>query len=258
MAEKRPPNPWERLKGVLKTHSSLAIALSGGVDSSFLLYAACAILGPQRVLALTARSAIFAPEDTALAVETAWRLGVRVKVVDMDHLRWDEFVANPPERCYYCKYRMYQRLLARAKELGFSGLADGTQADDLKQDRPGLKALKELGVFTPLAQARLDKTTVRALARKAGLRQAQRPAAPCLATRFAPGHPIASTPLKQILHGERLLRALGLENFRLRFQKAGALIEISPKEEKLLHQQKDFLLKGLKELGFKELCLKIR
>ncbi len=242
----------ESLENILRKYHSLAIALSGGVDSSVLLYGAREVLGKSQVLALTARSKIFAPEELALAAETAWRLGVRFEVVDMEHLLWDDFVSNPPERCYHCKYRMYQRLLARAQALGFSCLADGTQADDLKEDRPGLLAIRELGVATPLAEALLDKASVRSLARKVGLRQADKPSAPCLATRFAPGHPITPEALEQILKGERFIRALGFNNFRLRFRAGNGLLEISPVEKKRLQQEKVFLLKGLKELGFKE------
>jgi len=244
------------LRAILRSYQKLAIAFSGGVDSSVLLCIAKEILGPENVLALTIKAPIFPPEDLALAAETAWRLGLKVVGVEADLLALEAFTQNPPDRCYYCKKYMYEKLLRVAHYKGFDILADGTHADDLSTYRPGLRALKELGVVTPLVEAGVSKKQIRLWAYQRGLRQAQRPAAPCLATRFPHGSPIRKKYLQQILQAERIVRAWGLESFRVRHLEQEAVLEIA--DSSLIDKfSLTFLIQHIKDLGFTKFSVKI-
>ncbi len=238
---------------ILCSYERLAIAFSGGLDSTVLLHRSVTLLGQENVLALTVVSPIFPREDLSRAGETAFGLGVRLKGVFFDHLSLDTFVHNPPNRCYYCKKAMYEKLLPIARKEGFSLLADGTQADDLKVYRPGLKAIRELGILTPLAEAGINKREIRTYAREKGLRVAGLPAAPCLATRFLPGEIITRERLNQVKKAEDLLRSLGFRVFRVRVFRDEARLEFDPLEFESFWQKREIITKGLKALGFSRL-----
>ncbi len=238
---------------ILSSCGRLAIAFSGGLDSTVLLSRSVALLGPENVLALTVVSPIFPKEDLARAGETAFGLGVRLKGVFVDHLRLDTFVQNPPDRCYHCKKAMYEKLLLVARREGFYLLADGTHADDLKVHRPGLRAVRELGILTPLAEAGINKKEIRAYAHEKGLRVASLPAAPCLATRFLPGEIITRERLKQVQKAEDLLRFLGFRVFRVRVFRDEARLEFDPLEFESFWQKRKIITRGLKDLGFSRL-----
>ncbi len=238
---------------ILSSYERLAIAFSGGLDSTVLLHRSVTLLGRENVLALTVVSPIFPKEDLSRAGETAFGLGIRLKGVFLDHLSLDTFVQNTPDRCYHCKKAMYEKLLSIARREGFFLLADGTQADDLKTHRPGLRAIRELGILTPLAEARINKKEIRAYAREKGLRVASLPAAPCLATRFPPGETITRERLKQVQKAEDLLRSLGFRIFRVRVFRNEARLEFDPLEFESFWQKREIITKGLKALGFSRL-----
>ena len=193
------------------------VAFSGGVDSCLLLWESVRTLGPERVTAVTAFSPTSIPEE----VEAAWAFARALETTPVVHPS-DEcldprFMKNPPDRCYICK-QIRGRLLKdlSGKETG-TVIFDGTQADDDPSDRPGMRALEEIGILTPLATVGIGKAEVRALLRAAGFEElAAKRAEPCLATRIPSGTPITLTALERIRDGERFLKGRGLETVRLR------------------------------------------
>ncbi|MCW5199503.1 ATP-dependent sacrificial sulfur transferase LarE [Desulfobulbus sp. F1] len=203
----------ERLKNCLRKFGQVGIAFSGGVDSSFLLRSAIDALGAENVLALHAHSCLQKQEEQERAA--SWL----VRFVDIEPLTWPEFIRNPPDRCYLCKlriYRMFQNILARE---GFAVLFDGTNCDDLQQGengRPGLRAIAELGVQTPLADCGLNKAEIRELSRDLGLATWNQPSDSCLATRIPAGMRITAERLAHVTAMEQVLYDAGFFNCRAR------------------------------------------
>ncbi|MFO7871798.1 MAG: ATP-dependent sacrificial sulfur transferase LarE [Kiritimatiellia bacterium] len=205
----------EKLRGLLGNMDKTAVALSGGADSSFLAAVAADVLG-RNALAVTVSSPVHPERETAEARESARETGIRHAVVKGGELNLPEFVKNPPDRCYHCKLYIYGIVRKLAESEGIDALADGTNADDLLEDRPGLRAIRELGVSTPLAGAGLSKDEIRFLSRELGLSFADRPAFTCLATRFPAGTVITAEGLKAVEAVEGLLLAKGFKNVRAR------------------------------------------
>jgi uncharacterized protein len=198
---------WRRLTADLASRASLLVAFSGGVDSSLLLAAAKAALGDsvKAVLCLGP----FTPDwEVEAARSLARELGVELVEVDAGELNDPNIAENGPQRCYWCKRRRLMLLTHLAQELGFAYVAEGSQVDDAGQDRPGSKAVAELGVLSPLAAAGLDKAGVRELSSVLGLATAQAPAAACLASRVPWGTPLTREALARIGGAEALLREL--------------------------------------------------
>lgn len=210
----------ERLGEILRSHGRVAIAFSGGADSSLLAGKALEVLGPDNVALLTARSCLLKQGDLANAADWLVRHGYgergRHHFIELDPLSWPEFVLNPPDRCYACKLRVFTAFLEYAESLGFNHLIDGTNFEDLHTDRPGLRALRELNIGSPLAEAGLRKEEVRSLGRSLGIDTCDRPSASCLATRIPDGLPIAEQYLERIDEIELYLEAFGLNGCRAR------------------------------------------
>ncbi len=217
--------PWERLSALLRPLPHLTVLLSGGVDSGLLAAAAAHTLGPERVLALTLASQLSPEEDTGAARALAFQLGVRHLVLPFDALSLSEVAANSPRRCYACKREVIRLAQEAARREGFDLLAEGSNAEDMDEYvRPGLAAVREAGVLSPLAGAGLTKVAVRELARRLGLSVWERPSSPCLATRFPVGHMLAEAELALVSRGEQLLRGeLGLRVVRLRWEGGGVV-----------------------------------
>ncbi len=230
----------------------MAVAFSGGLDSGVLLTVASLVLSPTRVLALTITSEIIPQPDLYRSVLITASLGVRHLLVPFDPLSLQAFQQNPPDRCYYCKLAMYEELWAVAYREGFRTLADGTILEDFLEDRPGFKALYELEVAIPLAEAAFYKRDVRAMWRALGFPEGERPSSPCLATRFPPGEPITSAKLRLVRLAEDFLRSLGFEHFRVRLKGKEARLEMVPEEEALFFQEREIILARFKELGFEK------
>ncbi|MFH7320943.1 asparagine synthase-related protein [Desulfurivibrio sp. D14AmB] len=188
----------------LRGFRRVAVAFSGGVDSSLLLAAALEVHGDQ-VLALHGRSPLQAPGEYDKAMAVAAALGCRPLVLELDPYAWPEVTANSEQRCYHCKHRLYQFFLAQAATRDRVVLLDGTNLSDLGKERPGLVAIRELGVKTPLAQGGLTKGVVRALARWRGLANWDKPAASCLATRIMGRQPLTRDKIALVARGEAFL-----------------------------------------------------
>lgn len=217
------------LHAALAGLGSVVIAFSGGVDSTLLLRAAAATAG-LRVVALTTAS----PTNTADEVDEARRLAARIGVEHVvrwsDELNTPGYADNPAHRCYLCKQTLYPLCFELARERGFAAVADGVNIDDLGDYRPGLRAAAEFGVRHPLVEARLDKNDVRALSRRFGLPTADRPASPCLSSRFPYGTRISHAALARVAAAEAALRRLGFVELRVRYYQAKARVEVAAVE----------------------------
>jgi uncharacterized protein len=219
----------ERLRTLVRGLGSCLVAYSGGVDSSVVLAVARAELGA-RAAAVIGRSATYAASELAQALAQAQVLGVEPRVVDTAELDDPRFADNPSNRCYFCKGELYVRLAALARAEGVAAVLDGTNADDLADHRPGRRAAHEHGVRSPLAELGFSKADVRALAVELGLPSADKPAMPCLSSRFPYGSRITSGQLAQVEAGEAWLRERGFRDVRLRHHGTVARLELEAHE----------------------------
>lgn len=202
-----------------------AVAFSGGVDSSLLLAAACRVYG-ERVVALHGRTPLQAAGEYENALAIAASLGCRPLVVELNPYDWPEVTANTPRRCYHCKSKLYRIFLAQAARQGRFSLLDGTNLDDLAQERPGLAALAELGVKMPLAACGLDKQKVRALALACKLPNWDKPSASCLATRIMDCQTITPAKIALVAKAEEFLRQKKFLGCRFRHCGERCMVEV--------------------------------
>lgn len=230
----------------------VAVAFSGGADSGLLLKLAVIHAKEKgtQVLAVTASTELHPAGDMEVARKVALETGAKHMVLEVQELQAAGIELNPVDRCYRCKKYLFKAVKDAAKQAGAKVVLDGTNADDLKQYRPGLRALEELGIQSPLKEAGLTKAQVRQLAAEYGISVANRPAAPCLATRFPYGEAFTADKLRRVGQGEDYLKSLGLYNVRLRVHGDVARIEADEKDlERLVGERKDIARK-LKALGY--------
>lgn len=240
-----------RLRSIVAGYERVLVAFSGGVDSSFLLRVAHDVLG-NGVVALTARSPTVPHEDHENAVSLARSLGVEHVIVDTDELTMPEYAANPVNRCYFCKSNLFTLCFAEAERRNISVVADGANTDDLQDYRPGLMAASERKVRHPLVEARLSKSEIRELSRWLGLPTWDKPASPCLSSRFPYGTPITHGALQQVAAAEGFLHELGFRECRVRYHQTLARIEVPTADLSRLLQPdvRGQIVRRLRELGF--------
>ncbi len=212
-----------------------AVAFSGGVDSAWLLHEAARY--GRRTAAYFVRTPFQPAFELADARETAAKLGVELRVLELNVLTVPEVAANPANRCYYCKNALFTALIEAAKADGFPVILDGSNASDDADDRPGMRALRELGVRSPLRECGIAKAEIRRMAGEAGIAVWDKPSYACLATRIPAGTTITLAMLQRVERGESALMDMGFSDFRLRLRGEDALLQVRPEQMKQAQEQ---------------------
>ncbi|MDR0589917.1 MAG: ATP-dependent sacrificial sulfur transferase LarE [Spirochaetaceae bacterium] len=241
---------YEALLRFIAAQGSVAVAFSGGVDSSFLCHAAAAALG-DRAVAITVVSPMLPKREIDGAVDFAAKAGIKHILVEEAEIE-EEVAANPKERCYFCKKIEFGTILRAAKERGINAVLDGSNVDDLGDYRPGLKALEELRILSPLREVNLTKAEIRELSRRFELPTWNKPAFACLASRIPYGERIDKEKLSRVEKAEETLRAYGFRQFRVRSHEQIARIEVAPEERRRFFDETvlDTISQTLKSYGF--------
>ena len=242
---------YKVLQENLKALGSVAVAFSSGVDSTFLLKAAQEALG-DKVIAVTASSCSFPKRELEEAKAFCEKNGIRQIIVESEELDIDGFRQNPKNRCYLCKHELFEKIWEIAKENGMNAVAEGSNMDDNGDYRPGLIAVKELGVSSPLRQAELSKAEIRELSREMGLPTWDKQSFACLSSRFVYGETINEKKLGMVDKAEQLLLDMGFHQVRVRIHGNIARIEVLPEEiAKIVEEENRMKIASkLKEYGF--------
>ena len=241
----------EQLQALFSEMEQALIAYSGGVDSTLVAKIAYDVLG-DRALAITANSPSLLPEELEDASIQAATIGITHEVVATHEMDNANYTSNPINRCYFCKSELHDTLKPLALQRGYSYVIDGVNADDLGDYRPGIQAAKERGARSPLAEVGVTKLEVRQLSQQLGLAWWDKPAQPCLSSRFPYGEEITISKLQRVGRAEIYLRKLGLTNLRVRSEGDTARIELSPEQIKefVLTTELPQLVRAFQELGF--------
>jgi uncharacterized protein len=246
----------QRLNTILRRCDRLMVAFSGGTDSTFLLASAQAAL-KDRVLAVTAESPLQPQREKAHAIATARKLGAQHILIRSRALSLPAFVANPVDRCYICKRRLFEDLRQKARQLGVTDIAHGANCDDLQDYRPGFKAAQEMGILAPLIEAELSKDEIRRLSRAMGLDTWDKPAMACLVSRIPYGRTITVDALRRIEAAESVLYDMGFAACRVRVHDDVARIEVGPEAfgRLMAPQRRNQIVAAFRRLGFRQIAM---
>jgi len=249
----------QRLRECFGAMRSVMVAFSGGVDSTFVLRVAHGAIA-DRVLALTTTSPTMPDDDRLNAIAMAQALGARHLMVESNELEIPGYAGNPVNRCYLCKHNLFTVCEEKARELGIETIVDGLNLDDLHDYRPGIRAAAEMRVRHPLVEAELTKGEIRELSRSLGLPTWDRPASPCLSSRFPYGTQITLEGLRRVERGEKVLRSLGFNVARVRYHGDVARIEVEMSEiERMLNAKiREAVDRQLREIGFRFVAMDLR
>lgn len=247
----------DKLKQIIKEMDSVLVAYSGGVDSTFLLKMAVDVLGVGKVGAFIISSQVYPEWETAEANCNAQLMGVKVHNVSQDILLIPAYRENKEDRCYHCKREMLMTAKAVAQKHGYKWVLEGTNADEARDWRPGLKAVHETGARSPLLEAGFTKEEIREVSKELNLPTWDKPSMACLSSRFPVGVEITPDKLKQVAHCENALREEGVKQFRVRYHGNLARIETTPSEfAKILNSEsRKRIIRSFKEAGFKYITL---
>ena len=248
---------YQRLLGIISAERMVAVAFSGGVDSSFLCYAAHEALGDKAV-AITVISPLNPKEEIECAVSVAEKIGIEHILTESPDIA-ESVAVNSKERCYFCKKIVFAHILNEAAKREIETVLDGSNVDDIKDYRPGAKALEELRILSPLQKALLSKDEIRELSRRFDLPTHDKPAFACLASRIPYGERIDKEKLARIEKSENILRKAGFRQFRVRSHENIARIEVAPEERHRFFDESvmDNISRALKECGFVYVALEL-
>lgn len=248
-------NKYLELKKYLSSLNSVAVAYSSGVDSTFLLKTAVDTLHRDNVLALTAKSHSFPKRELDESIEFCKSENIRQIVFESEELSIDGFCNNPPDRCYICKKELFSKIKGIARENNINAVVEGSNADDINDYRPGMRAVAELDILSPLKKVGLTKNEIRALSKQLGLKTWNKQSFACLSSRFVYGEKITVQKLDMIDKSEQLLLDLGFKQVRVRIHNDVARIEVLPNEIERVMQFKDTIYSKFKEYGFRYVTL---
>ena len=251
---------YKQLKQLFQTMGRVLVAYSGGVDSSLLLKVAREILGDENVLAVTALSPLYPDRELSNAKKVAQSLGARHLLIESNELEIEGFSNNPPNRCYYCKRELFEKMLHLAEGEGIHSVVEGSTLDDEKDHRPGRMAIKELGIRSPLQEAGFTKREIRELSKTLDLPTWDKPSFACLASRFPYGKEITAEELKRVAEAEDFLFGLGFKQVRVRHYGRLARIEILQEEMGRLMEAplRENVVRRLKEMGYTYITLDLQ
>lgn len=244
----------EKLENRLKKLGKVAIAYSGGIDSSFLLYVANKVLSKENVLAIIANGCMISRKEYKDAIEFLKQNKFLYREIPYNPLAIEEFKENHKDRCYYCKRNLMERIKKVANENGFENVLDGKNLDDLKVYRPGNKASEELEIISPLAGCGFSKENIRDEAHKLGIKIWNKPSNSCLATRFPYNTILTEENLKKVELSEEIIKNIGIEKVRVRVHGDIARIEVNKEDFKTILQNED-IVNQIKNIGFKFVTL---
>ena len=245
---------YNNLRAVIQKYDGLIVAYSSGIDSTLVLKAAVDVLG-DRTVGVTADSASVPRHEIEEAKRIAAQIGARHIIIQTDEFENTDYTSNPANRCYFCKFELYSKLLDVARSEGISIIANGTNLDDLGDYRPGLEAADEFQVVSPLRDAGLRKADVRELAKHVGLENWDKPAMPCLSSRIPYGTAVNRENLKKVELAESFLRRLELRDLRVRYFGKTARIETSADDLAVVEKHIESISEYFDELGFEQVEL---
>lgn len=247
---------FQNLKNNIKSLGSVAIAYSGGVDSTFLLKVAADVLG-DKVIAITAKSTTYPEREFKEAVKYIGDIGAKHIVIISEELEIEGFAKNPIDRCYFCKKELFSKVRKVADDNNINAVLDGSNADDVSDFRPGMKAANELKVISPLKDAGLTKDNIRELSKNLGLPTWNKPAFACLSSRFPYGNEITVEKLSMVERAEQFLMDLGFRQIRVRHHGDIARVEVNAQERNKFFdiELMDKVANELKSFGFKYVTL---
>lgn len=241
----------------LKKMEKVSVAFSGGVDSTFLVKTAYDTLG-KNAIAITATSAMHPQWELKQAKKIAKEIGIKHILINSERTYIEKISENSKDRCYYCKRELFSKIKQAADKKKIKYVLDGSNADDVNDYRPGFKAIKELGIISPLKDVGLTKKEIRDLSKEIGLATWNKPSFACLASRFPYGTKITKEKLQQIEQCEEILRKLDIQQFRVRYHKDIARIEVFKNDFQTVINNSNMILKKFKELGFRYVTIDLQ